>query len=84
LQLSGAHLAARSGVPAEDAAISSDAAGGAYQAGLSGADIVVIGTPMYNFSVPSQLKIWIDHIIVPGKSIGRDENGRPKSLLPSG
>ena len=30
------------------------------------ADIVLIGAPMYNFSVPSQLKAWIDLIAVPG------------------
>ncbi len=32
------------------------------------ADIVVIGAPMYNFTVPSQLKSWIDRILVPGKT----------------
>ncbi len=30
------------------------------------ADVVVVGAPMYNLSVPSQLKAWIDHIVVPG------------------
>jgi len=25
------------------------------------ADIVVLGAPMYNFGIPSQLKTWIDH-----------------------
>jgi FMN-dependent NADH-azoreductase len=29
---------------------------------LRHADIIVIGMPMYNFSVPSNLKAWIDHI----------------------
>ncbi len=32
------------------------------------ADVVVIGAPMYNFSLPSQLKAWIDRIAVPGKT----------------
>jgi FMN-dependent NADH-azoreductase len=32
------------------------------------ADIVVIGAPMYNFSVPSQLKAWIDRLAVAGKT----------------
>jgi FMN-dependent NADH-azoreductase len=32
------------------------------------ADTVVIGAPMYNFTVPSQLKAWIDRILVPGKT----------------
>jgi FMN-dependent NADH-azoreductase len=32
------------------------------------ADTVVIGAPMYNFTIPSQLKAWIDRIVVPGKT----------------
>jgi FMN-dependent NADH-azoreductase len=32
------------------------------------ADIVVIGAPMYNFTVPTQLKAWIDRILVAGKT----------------
>ena len=32
------------------------------------ADVVVIGAPMYNFSVPSQLKAWIDRILVAGRT----------------
>ena len=34
-----------------------------YIAELEAADWVVIGTPMNNFSVPSTLKAWIDHIV---------------------
>ncbi len=32
------------------------------------ADAVVIGAPMYNFSVPTQLKAWIDRVAVAGKT----------------
>ncbi len=32
------------------------------------ADIVVLGAPMYNFTIPSQLKAWIDRILVAGKT----------------
>lgn len=32
------------------------------------ADIVVIGAPMYNFTVPTQLKAWIDRIVITGKT----------------
>ena len=32
------------------------------------ADIVVLGAPMYNFGIPSQLKAWIDCLAVPGKT----------------
>ena len=49
-----------------------------YIGELEAADWVVIGTPMNNFSVPSTLKAWIDHIVrirrtfrsAPGGKIG--------------
>ena len=43
------------------------------------ADIVVVGVPMYNFTLPSQLKAWIDRIIVPGTTF-RYGAGRPEGL----
>lgn len=39
------------------------------------ADIVVIGAPMYNFTIPTQLKAWVDRILVPGKTFGYSEQG---------
>ena len=39
------------------------------------ADIVVIGAPMYNFTIPSQLKAWIDRILVAGKTFKYSETG---------
>jgi FMN-dependent NADH-azoreductase len=39
------------------------------------ADIVVVGAPMYNFTIPSTLKAWIDRIAVPGMTFKYDENG---------
>ena len=44
------------------------------------ADIVVIGAPMYNFSVPSQLKAWIDRIAIAGKTFQYGPNG-PEGLV---
>jgi FMN-dependent NADH-azoreductase len=32
------------------------------------ADVLVLGVPMYNFTIPSTLKAWIDHITVPGQT----------------
>lgn len=32
------------------------------------ADTIVIGTPMYNFGIPSQLKAFIDHIAIAGQT----------------
>lgn len=39
------------------------------------AHVVVIGAPMYNFSIPSQLKSWIDAITVAGKSFSYSAEG---------
>ncbi|MGY2737342.1 FMN-dependent NADH-azoreductase [Sphingomonas sp. UYP23] len=47
---------------------------------LKAADVVVIGSPMYNFSVPSTLKAWIDHIAIAGQTFHYTPEG-PKGLL---
>jgi FMN-dependent NADH-azoreductase len=39
------------------------------------ADVLVIGAPMYNFTIPSQLKAWIDRILVAGKTFAYGESG---------
>lgn len=39
------------------------------------ADIVVVGAPMYNFTIPSQLKAWIDRIVVAGRTFQYGPNG---------
>ena len=66
--LSGSHLAAGQGaVPV--AALQPDlAAGQAVLDEFLAADLVVLGAPMYNFTIPSQLKAWIDRIVVAGKT----------------
>lgn len=46
------------------------------------ADVVVIGAPMYNFSVPSQLKAWIDNIAVAGTTFRYTAHG-PEGLFPN-
>ena len=43
------------------------------------ADTVVIGAPMYNFTLPTQLKAWIDRIVVAGKTFHYTANG-PEGL----
>ena len=43
------------------------------------ADVVVIGAPLYNFSVPSQLKAWIDRIAVAGRTFRYTASG-PEGL----
>jgi FMN-dependent NADH-azoreductase len=39
------------------------------------ADAVVIGVPMYNYGIPSQLKTWIDYLAVPGATFRYTERG---------
>jgi FMN-dependent NADH-azoreductase len=52
-----------------EAALQPDlAAGQAVLDEFLAADIVVLGAPMYNFTIPSQLKAWIDRIVVAGKT----------------
>jgi FMN-dependent NADH-azoreductase len=43
------------------------------------ADVVVIGAPMYNFTIPSQLKAWIDRIVIAGTTFRYTEDG-PEGL----
>jgi FMN-dependent NADH-azoreductase len=43
------------------------------------ADTVVIGAPMYNFSLPTQLKAWIDRIVIAGRTFRYTETG-PEGL----
>jgi FMN-dependent NADH-azoreductase len=81
--LSPAHLAAWQGQAVSDAQLGDDLTkGGAYLQELFDADIIVIGAPMYNFSIPSQLKAWIDRVVVAGKTFRYGPNG-PEGLLSS-
>jgi FMN-dependent NADH-azoreductase len=85
LHLSAAHVAAWAGGTVEGAALSCDLeTGQEYLAELFEADIIVIGAPMYNFSVPSQLKAWIDRIVVVGQTFEYSESGELLTFLPSG
>jgi FMN-dependent NADH-azoreductase len=43
------------------------------------ADVLVIGAPIYNFSIPTQLKAWIDRIAVAGRTFRYTANG-PEGL----
>jgi FMN-dependent NADH-azoreductase len=74
--LSSGHLAAWQGGAVEDPDLGADLAkGGAYLEELLAADIIVIGAPMYNFTIPSQLKAWIDRVVVAGKTFRYGANG---------
>lgn len=43
------------------------------------ADIIVVGAPMYNFGIPTQLKSWLDRILVAGKTFRYTDKG-PEGL----
>ena len=43
------------------------------------ADAIVVGAPMYNFTLPTQLKAWIDRLMVAGKTFQYGPNG-PEGL----
>jgi FMN-dependent NADH-azoreductase len=47
---------------------------------LFAADVIVIAAPMHNFSVPSSLKAWIDHIVRPGRTFSYSQKG-PQGLV---
>ena len=47
---------------------------------LRAADVIVIGAPMYNFSVPTTLRSWFDHVLRAGETFRYSEAG-PEGLL---
>lgn len=49
---------------------------------LMAADLIVLGVPMHNFSIPASLKAWIDLITRAGETFSYGDTG-PKGLLPS-
>lgn len=80
-QFSGFTLGSN-GTPAElrDAAQQHEAAlSENIMAEFLASDGIVIGAPMYNFGVPSQLKAWIDRVVVAGKTFAYGANG-PQGL----
>jgi len=48
---------------------------------LTAADIIVMGAPLINFTIPTNLKAWIDHITRPKITFGYGEDGRPVGLV---
>lgn len=47
---------------------------------LEAADTIVLAVPMYNFSIPSTLKAWIDHVARAGRTFRYGKQG-PEGLL---
>lgn len=57
-------------LPAYGEAVSAE-----IMAEFQAANVLVIGVPMYNFTIPSQLKAWVDRIAVAGQTFKYTENG---------
>jgi len=50
------------------------------------ADSVLIGAPMYNYTIPSTLKAWLDHVIIMGRTTGSENRtaaGKPATVVAS-
>ncbi|WNE97719.1 NAD(P)H-dependent oxidoreductase [Streptomyces luomodiensis] len=53
---------------------------------LEQADAVLIAAPMYNFTIPSTLKAWLDHVIIMGRTAGAEQttvSGTPTVVVAS-
>jgi FMN-dependent NADH-azoreductase len=50
---------------------------------LLAADVLLVGAPMYNYSLPSALKAWIDHVHVPGRTAPFDVATQPVAGRPA-
>lgn len=81
--LTDAHLAVFQGGEVTSEALGADLArGGGYIDEVFAADTIVIGAPMYNFTVSTQLKAWIDRLLVAGRTFKYGPNG-PEGLVPN-
>lgn len=77
VHLSGAHIFAANANPEGiDAKLADELADAkAALTEFMAADVVVIGAPMYNFTIPSQLKAWIDRVLVAGATFRYSASG---------
>ena len=63
-------------VPPENAAVRAEAAQAEeLLSEFLAADVVVMGAPMFNFSIPSQLKAWIDRVVQAGRTFSYSSAG---------
>lgn len=74
--LSKAEFLAFQGVEAQDEGVRTEVARNSKLLDeFIAAGVVVIGAPMYNFSLPSQLKAWLDRLAVAGKTFRYTASG---------
>ena len=83
--LTAAGIVARTTPPAEHTA--EQAAAAALQDELVdevlGASAYLFAVPMYNYAMPSVFKAWLDHIMIPGRTIGLGPNAAPTAGRPA-
>lgn len=78
--LTSATVAGVRAVPATPDELAARERSDALIAELQAADIIVIGAPMYNFSIPSTLRTWFDHVLRPRVTFAYSPAG-PQGLL---
>ncbi|GHB58102.1 FMN-dependent NADH-azoreductase [Streptomyces viridiviolaceus] len=52
---------------------------------LENADVILIGAPMYNLTIPSTLKAWLDQVVIMGRTAGENSTlaGKPAVVVAS-
>ncbi|SCK15572.1 FMN-dependent NADH-azoreductase [Variovorax sp. HW608] len=75
-----ANVAGVRGEPITEVELTARALSDELIAELQAADSVVIGAPMYNFSIPTGLRAWFDYVLRPGVTFSYSEAG-PRGLL---
>jgi FMN-dependent NADH-azoreductase len=78
--LTTANVAGVRGVPTTDAELAARALSDKLIAEVRAADTIVIGAPMYNFSIPTGLRAWFDYVLRAGETFSYSEAG-PQGLL---
>ena len=77
----GAYADALAGKVPEGTAAGALVRSDALIAELAQADAIVLGTPMHNFTVPSVLKSWIDHVLRIHRTFAPTPEGHKRGLL---
>ena len=78
--LTAATVAGVRGEPVTDAELTARTLSNELIAELRNADTIVIGAPMYNFSISTGLRAWFDHVLRAGETFSYSEAG-PQGLL---
>jgi FMN-dependent NADH-azoreductase len=80
------HWPAADRLPGAQVPAQQDALTAQIHAELLAADVLLVGAPLYNYTVPSTLKVWLDHVHIPGALAGEGSQplaGRPAVVVSS-